>query len=78
MAVTVSREGGFLKVDDDTATNPEYVNLFHLEPIISGNNVTVELGIVLDSTTINAGAFADAEAFCDQLGAWVEQANIGA
>ena len=52
MAITVSKQGGFLKIDDDTKTNPEYVELLLLKPEISGNNVTVELGVVLDATTI--------------------------
>lgn len=77
MAITLSRQGGFLKFVE--GTNIKYYNLNDITAVIKNTDfVTWCDGRLYRYDDISSPVFASAEAFADQIGIWKAEAQAGA
>lgn len=77
MAITLTRQGGFMKLVNTSPAVTKYYNLNRLEFKKSGNNVVLPDGNTYAYTDITSPVFASAEVFADQIGTWKKDAVSG-
>ena len=78
MAKTFSKQGGYLKYEDDSIPLIKTYNFNQLEYLISGNNILFPdaMSIAYNDAALT-NVFANVEEFSDQLGLWKEESQTG-
>lgn len=77
MAINLTRQGGFLKYENDTSGFVKYYNLNTLEVVIQGSALSFPDGNSYTVAQIDSPVYADVEAFADAIGVFKNEGNAG-
>jgi hypothetical protein len=76
MSVTLSKQGGDLKIEFDSVV--KYFSLLDLEISISSDFVYFQDGSFIDFNDVTSPSVSSAEDLADQIGAFIYQLTTGA